>query len=76
MAGRAAAAIADELAPRARQTDENEGQQKIGEDPQAYGYAAGFGITKPCEDEVVSQPVELRRRAADLASRSLLLRIR
>jgi erythromycin esterase-like protein len=41
----------------------------FGEDTQAYGYAASFGLTKDCEDEVVAQLVELRRRSADLASR-------
>jgi erythromycin esterase-like protein len=41
----------------------------FGEDTQAYGYAAGFGLTESCEGEVVSQLVELRRRAAEYASR-------
>jgi erythromycin esterase-like protein len=41
----------------------------FGEDTQAYGYAAGFGLTESCEDEVVGQLVELRRRAAEYASR-------
>jgi erythromycin esterase-like protein len=40
-----------------------------GEDSQAYGYAASFGLDKGCEDEVVAQLVEMRRRAAELASR-------
>jgi erythromycin esterase-like protein len=31
------------------------------EDTQAYGYAAGFGLTEPCEHEVISQLVELQR---------------
>jgi erythromycin esterase-like protein len=35
------------------------------EDTQAYGHAAGFGLTESCEDEVISQLIELRRRAAD-----------
>src|SRR5207247_1010301 len=39
------------------------------EDSQAYGYAAGFGLTKTCEDEVVSQLSDLRRRAAEYATR-------
>jgi erythromycin esterase-like protein len=43
--------------------------EQFGEDVQAYGYAANFGVTKSCEDEVVSQLVELIRHAADLASR-------
>src|SRR6266536_3602310 len=41
----------------------------FGENSQAYGYAASFGLTESCENEVVSQLVELRRRAADYASR-------
>jgi erythromycin esterase-like protein len=41
----------------------------FGEDTQTYGYATGFGLTETCENEVVSQLVELRRRAADYASR-------
>ena len=41
----------------------------FGEDTQAYGYAAGFGLTDTCEGEVVGQLVELRRRAAEYARR-------
>jgi len=41
----------------------------FGEDTQAYGYAASFALTESCENEVLSQLVELRRRAADYASR-------
>jgi erythromycin esterase-like protein len=40
-----------------------------GEDTQAYGYATSFGLNKSCEDEVISQWTEMRRRAADLAKR-------
>ncbi len=43
--------------------------EHFGEDSQAYGYSAGFGLTESCEKEVVSQLVELQRRAADYASR-------
>jgi erythromycin esterase-like protein len=43
--------------------------EHFGEDTQAYGYAAGFGLSKSCEDEVVSQLVEMQERAAELASR-------
>lgn len=43
--------------------------EQFGEDVQAYGYAASFGLTKSCEDEVVAQLVEMTRRAADFASR-------
>lgn len=41
----------------------------FGEDSQAYGYAASFGMTQACEDEVVKQLVELRQRAGDYAGR-------
>jgi erythromycin esterase-like protein len=41
----------------------------FGEDTQAYGYATSFGLSKSCEDEVISQWMEMRRRAADLARR-------
>jgi erythromycin esterase-like protein len=41
----------------------------FGEDTQAYGYAASFGLTESCENEVVNQLVELGRRAADYARR-------
>jgi erythromycin esterase-like protein len=41
----------------------------FGENAQAYGYAASFDLTESCESEVVSQLVELRKRAADYASR-------
>ncbi len=41
----------------------------FGEDTQAYGYAAGFNLTESCENEVTHQLVELRRRAAEYASR-------
>ena len=42
----------------------------FGEDTQAYGYAAAFGLSKDCQNEVIGQLVELRRRSADLASRN------
>jgi len=35
-------------------------------DPQLYGYAAGTGATEPCEDEVVAQLMELRKRAGEM----------
>ena len=41
----------------------------FGEDAQAYGYAAGFDLTASCEQEVVGQLLELRKRAADYARR-------
>jgi erythromycin esterase-like protein len=43
--------------------------EQFGEDIQAYGYAATFGMSKTCEDEVVAQLVDMSRRAAELASR-------
>ena len=39
------------------------------EDSQAYGYAAGFGMSASCEDEVVAQLFEMKRKAADYVSR-------
>ena len=41
----------------------------FGEDAQAYGYQAGFGLTESCEKEVIEQLVELRRRAPDYSRR-------
>jgi len=41
----------------------------FGENTQSYGYATSFGLSKSCEDEVVSQWLEMRQRAADLARR-------
>jgi erythromycin esterase-like protein len=43
--------------------------EHFGEDTQAYGYAASIGLSKSCEDEVVSQLIELQRRAAEYARR-------
>ena len=43
--------------------------EHFGEDTQAYGYAASFGLTETCETEVVDQLVELQRRAAEYARR-------
>jgi erythromycin esterase-like protein len=42
---------------------------QFGEDPQAYGYAAAYDLTQPCEREAVSQLVEMQRRVNDLARR-------
>jgi erythromycin esterase-like protein len=39
----------------------------FGEDTQAYGYAAEFGLTSSCEDQAVQQLVELQRSAGQLA---------
>jgi erythromycin esterase-like protein len=41
----------------------------FGEDPQAYGYAATLDVGESCEGEVVSQLIDLRRRAGDYAIR-------
>jgi erythromycin esterase-like protein len=43
--------------------------EHFGEDTQAYGYAAGLGLSASCENAAVQQLVELQRRAAELASR-------
>jgi erythromycin esterase-like protein len=43
--------------------------EHFGEDPQTYGYAAGFGLSHTCESEVISQLVDLQRRAAEYARR-------
>src|SRR5215213_9448084 len=40
-----------------------------GEDTQVYGMVASMGLSKSCEEEVVSQLLELQRRAADYARR-------
>src|ERR1700730_7950273 len=41
----------------------------VGEDTQAYGLMTRLNLSKSCEEEVVSQLVELQRRAADHARR-------
>lgn len=41
----------------------------LGEDPQAYGYAASFDLSASCEDEVIAQLLDLRCRAAEYAGR-------
>jgi erythromycin esterase-like protein len=43
--------------------------EMFGGDPQAYGYASSFGLSKDCETEVTSQLIELRRQAMDYAGR-------
>jgi erythromycin esterase-like protein len=42
----------------------------FGEDSQAYGYAASFGMKPSCEDEVIQQLREMNRRAAELLAAS------
>ena len=39
----------------------------FGKDEQAYGYATGLGLSESCEEEVVSQLVDLHHRAAEYA---------
>jgi erythromycin esterase-like protein len=41
----------------------------FGEDPQAYGYATTRGHSESCEDEVVAQLIELRRKYGEFMSR-------
>lgn len=40
-----------------------------GEDSQRYGYAAGFGLAKTCEDDVIAQLQDLHRRAENYLHR-------
>lgn len=40
--------------------------EHFGEDPQTYGYATSFGLSKSCEDEAVAELVEMQRRAAEV----------
>ena len=47
--------------------------EHFGEDTQAYGYAASFGLSKSCEDEAVNQLVEMQKRAGELAGRDRLV---
>jgi erythromycin esterase-like protein len=41
----------------------------FGEDEQTYGYAAGFGVSDSCEQEVVQQLIDLRRRTYEYMHR-------
>jgi erythromycin esterase-like protein len=41
----------------------------FGDDVQAYGYVASLNLERSCENDVVEQLVELRRQAAEYASR-------
>jgi erythromycin esterase-like protein len=43
--------------------------EAFGEDAQAYGYAAEFGLDRSCEDQAVQQLLDLQRQAAELAQR-------
>jgi len=40
-----------------------------GENAQAYGFAANFGLGRSCEDEVVAQLTELQRHSVEYAKR-------
>ena len=42
----------------------------FGEDPQHYGLATVAGGVEPCENEVIDQLIELRRKYAELISRN------
>ena len=41
-----------------------------GENTQAYGYAAAFGMSESCEKQVIEQLVELTKRAGEHANRN------
>jgi erythromycin esterase-like protein len=43
--------------------------EDFAEDSQGYGYAATLGLTRSCEDDVIAELIEVRRRAAEYASR-------
>lgn len=40
-----------------------------GDDPQHYGYAASFNLSNSCETEVISELVDLQKRALDYMNR-------
>ena len=68
---RAVVRYLDEVDPEAakRARDRYRCFEHFREDPQLYGYAASAGVAEPCEDAVVTQLLDLQRRAADLAAR-------
>jgi erythromycin esterase-like protein len=41
----------------------------FGKDEESYGYATGMGIAESCEEEVVTQLLEIHRRATEFARR-------
>ena len=43
--------------------------EEFGTDPQSYGYAATLGLSRSCEDDVITQLLEIRKAAAEYASR-------
>ena len=48
----------------------------FGRDTQVYGFVTGTGLARSCEDEVVTQLVELQRRAMEYARRDVVRRKR
>ena len=42
---------------------------QFGDDTQNYGFAAGLGLAKSCQEEVVAQLIELQRKASEYARR-------
>src|SRR3981081_3480221 len=42
---------------------------RFGQDTQVYGFLTGTGVRKSCQDEVIRELTELRRRAAEYARR-------
>lgn len=40
--------------------------EDFGQEPQAYGYVAGFGLGPTCESEAIAQLMEMQRRRAEL----------
>jgi erythromycin esterase-like protein len=43
--------------------------EQFHEDSQAYGYAAGFDLSKSCEDDAIKQMSEMQRRTVEFAQR-------
>ena len=43
--------------------------ESFGEDPQHYGYAASYDVSRSCEDEAVKQMIDLQQKAADYMNR-------
>jgi erythromycin esterase-like protein len=43
---------------------------QFGEDTQNYGFVAGLGLAKSCEEDVVAQLIELQRRAGEYTRRN------
>lgn len=43
--------------------------EQFAEDSQAYGYATGFEMTESCEQAVIDQLIDLRRRSSELLAK-------